>query len=128
MMVRISAWVGHVLAWIVSILLLFLPRYSDLHVDVLPSPRWWVWLPVFEDTILEWSGPHVYPLLVYPVLMSGVAVMAVYYLKTQLRSVLWFLSGLVVGFCSALFPSIGFLYVPTAAAMVVATMSRERQK
>lgn len=127
MIARISAWTAHGLALMVSLLLLFLPTYSSLYVDI-PGPREGVYIPQFEGTLLTENGLYVLPLLLFPILVSSVTVLAVHYLKRQLRTVLWFLGGLQMAFCAVLLPSIGILYVPTAAAMVVAATSASSMK
>ena len=74
------------------------------------------------------NGLYVLPLLLYPVLLSSISVLAVHYLKVRLRTALWVGGGLMMVFCSALLLSIGMLYLPTLAAMIVAAASASSMK
>ena len=89
-------------------------------LTILGQPSEGRYIAAFEGTLLVENGLYVLPLLLLPILLSSIALLAVYCLKTRLRTVLWVLAGLTMGFCSVLFLSIGMLYIPTAVATVVA--------
>ena len=72
------------------------------------------------------NGLGVVPLLLVPVLLSGIAVWAVRDTdggRTGRRILLWVLAVVLLGLCAVSILSIGMLYLPTALAMLVAAIT-----
>ena len=80
----------------------------------------------FTATLIEVNGLRVIPLLLVPVLLSGIAVWAVrdtYGGRTGRRILLWVLAVVLLGLCTVSILSIGVLYLPTALALLVAAIT-----
>ena len=120
----VSAWTAHVLAWVVGAWLAFGPVYQGVSAT-LPgeSPDD---AARFTATLIEVNGLYVVPMLLVPVLLSGIAVWAVKspYGGMAGRSVLLWASAVVLlGLCALSIISIGMLYLPVALALLVAAIT-----
>ena len=105
----VSAWAALVLAWGAGAWLAFGPVYQGV-----------------SATLIEVNGLRVIPLLLVPVLLSGIAVWAVRDTdggRTGRRIFLWVLAVVLLGLCAVSILSIGVLYLPTALALLVAAVT-----
>ena len=76
---------------------------------------------VHSATLLEVNGPDAVLLLLIPVLVTGVAVLALYVTRPQRpirRFLLWIPGAILLGFCAVGILSIGALYLPAAIALL----------
>ena len=120
----LSAWAAHVLAWAVGAWLAFGPVYQGVSAT-LPgeSPDD---AARFTATLIEVNGLRVVPLLLVPVLLSGIAVWAVKRPHAGMVGrgiLLWVLAVVLLGLCAVSILSIGMLYLPVALALLVAAIT-----
>ena len=118
----IAVWVAHLLAWAAGIGLAVVPVYQGTITRASAPGE-----PPGESvrhsaTLIEVNGLlHAGALLLIPVLLTGVAVMAMHFAHRQerLRRWLWWLPAIVLlGFCAVAILSIGALYLPAAIALL----------
>ena len=80
----------------------------------------------FTATLIEVNGLYVIPILLVPVLLSGIAVWAVKSPHGGMvgrRVLLWATTVVLLGLCAVSILSIGMLYLPTALALLVAAIT-----
>ena len=119
-----SAWTAHVLACATGAWLAFGPVYQGVSAT-LPGESAGE-AARSTATLIEVNGLYVIPLLLVPVLLSGIAVWAVRGADggmTGRRILPWVLAVVLLGLCALLILSIGMLYLPTALAMLVAAIA-----
>ena len=115
----VSAWIAHLLAWAASVWLLLGPAYQGVALTTEGTTR-------VSATFVETNGLHVIWVPIVPVLLSGIALIAI--LRTGPGQpgrglLLWTISGVFLGFCALGFFSFGFLYLPVALALIIAAMA-----
>ena len=77
-------------------------------------------------TFIETNGLHVIWVPIVPVLLSGIALMAVRRTgpgPTGRRLLLWTISVVFLGFCALGLFSFGFLYLPVALALIIVAVT-----
>ena len=110
----VAAWASHILAWVVGIFLAFGPVYS-----------------VSSNSLIEQNGLDVIWLLLVPVLLTGVALLAVKRASASRFTrfiLLWGTAVMLMGFCAVSILSIGALYLPAAVALVFTAFTNSRNK
>ena len=119
----VSAWVAHVLAWATGAWLAFGPVYQGVSATFPGESAGEATRST--ATLIEVNGLYVVPLLLVPILLSGIAVWAVRDTdagRLGRRVLLWVLAVVLLGLCALSILSIGMLYLPTALAMLVAAI------
>ena len=115
----VSAWTAHLLAWAASVWLLLGPAYQGVALTTEGTTR-------VSATFIETNGLHVIWVPIVPVLLSGVALMAVRRAgpgQTRHRLLLWSISVVFLGFCALGIFSFGFLYLPVALTLIIAAVA-----
>ena len=119
MITVISAWTAHLLAWAASVWLVLGPAYQGVAVTTEGTTR-------VSATFIETNGLHVIWVPIVPVLLSGIALMAVLPIglgPTERRLLLWSISVAFLGFCALGLFSFGFLYLPVALALIIVAVT-----
>ncbi len=119
----VSAWIAHLLAWAASVWLLLGPAYQGVALTTEGTTR-------VSATFIEVNGLHVIWVPIVPVLLSGIALMAI--LRTDPGQhgrglLLWTISGVFLGFCALGLFSFGFLYLPVALVLIIAAVADLRR-
>ena len=120
----VSAWTALVLAWGTGAWLAFGPVYQGVSAT-LPGESAGE-ATRSTATLIEVNGLYVVPLLLVPVLLSGIAVWAVRDTGSGRRGrmiLLWVLAVVLLGLCAISILSIGMLYLPTALALLIAAIA-----
>jgi hypothetical protein len=76
-------------------------------------------------TLIEANGVDVLGVLTLPVLLAGVGLVAVY---RRRRGILFTVMVALVAFCLLAVASVGLLYLPAAAALVIAVVGWRQQR
>ena len=80
----------------------------------------------YSATAIEVNGLHVISLLLVPVLLTGIALLALRLTakgQTVRKVLLWGPGVVLLGFCAVAIFSIGMLYLPAALALLVAAFA-----
>ena len=104
------------MAWAASIWLVLGPAYQGVSVRAAMLP----------SSFIETNGLHVIWVPIVPVLLSGIALMAVRRTgpgPTGRRLLLWTISVVFLGFCALGLFSFGFLYLPVALALIIVAVT-----
>lgn len=128
---NVSAWVALGLAVAAGAYLAFGPAYQGVEVEAVAPGESSVEVGRFTATFIEVNGLRAVPLLLVPVVLSGLAVWAVHARdagRIQLRASLWMFAVALLGLCAVTFLSIGLLYLPTAIALLAAAITGSREK
>ena len=107
------------MAWAASIWLVLGPAYQGVSVTIGGTTR-------VSATFIETNGLHVIWVPIVPVLLSGIALMAVRRTgpgPTGRRLLLWTISVVFLGFCALGLFSFGFLYLPVALALIIVAVT-----
>ena len=123
----ISAWTAHAIAWAAGLWLAFGPVYQGVEAT-LPGESGSE-VTRLSATMVEVNGLYVIPLLLVPVLLTGIALLALRLIDTcqTRRRVLLFGSAVgLLGFCAMGFLSFGVLYLPAALALLLAAVTGSR--
>ncbi len=112
---------AHALAWAVGLWLAFWPTYSGVSVTpALPGSE----TTPFSDTLIGVNGLYVIWLLAVPVLLTGLALLALRTANTRRRVgrtiLLWVPAVALLGFCAVAILSIGVFYLPAALSLLIA--------
>ena len=119
MITVISAWTAHLLAWAASVWLVLGPAYQGVAVTTEGTTR-------VSATFIETNGLHVIWVPIVPVLLSGIALMAVLPIglgPTERRLLLCSISVAFLGFCALGLFSFGFLYLPVALSLIIVAVT-----
>ncbi len=119
MITVISAWTAHLLSWAASVWLMLGPAYQGVSITTEGTTR-------VSATFIETNGLHVIWVPIVPVLLSGIALMAVRRTgpgQTGRRLLLWTISVVFLGFCALGFLSFGLLYLPVALMLIIAAVT-----
>ena len=123
MLVLVWPLLAHVAAWAAFLWLVFWPfAYRGVSVQAVPPGS--DAAPVVTElsaSFIETNGLWVVLPLLIPVVLTGLAYLAVWYWNSRkwTRSVfLWVLAVLALGFCALGILSIGILYLPAALALL----------
>lgn len=126
----ISAWVAHALAWAAGIYFVFAPVYQGVSAtSSMPGE------PAGEvtrhtTTLLEVNGLWVLWLLFIPILLSGLALLAIRFTdagQARRKALLWAPALALLALCVVGILSIGLFYLPTALALLVAAIAGSRK-
>ena len=80
----------------------------------------------YSATAIEANGLHVILLLLVPILLTGIALLALRLTaksQTVRKVLLWGPAVVLMGFCFVAIASIGMFYLPTALALLVAAIA-----
>ena len=122
----ISAWAAHLLAWGAGLWLVFRPVYQGVSVSAsLPGE------PAGEATrytatLLEVNGLWVLWLLLVPILLSGVALLAIAFTdagQARRKALLWLAALALLAFCLVGIFSIGLFYLPAMLALLITAVT-----
>ena len=114
----IAAWTAHLLAWAASVWLLVGPAYQGVAVTTDGTTQ-------VSTTFIGMNGLRAIWVPIVPVLLSGVALMAVRRAglgRTGRMLPLWGASVVLLAFCALGFLSFGLLYLPVALILVIAAV------
>ncbi len=124
--ITISAWAAHALAWAAGLWFVFAPVYRGVSVtSSMPGE------PAGEvtrhtATLVEVNGLYVLWLLLIPVLLTGLALLAIRFTdagQARRKALLWVSALTLLAVCVVGILSIGLFYLPAALALLVATVA-----
>ena len=136
---NVSAWTAHALAWAAGVWLTFGPAYEG--VSVTPVLRDASETPVLRSdgsgseatrytaTLIEVNGPYVILGLLVPVVLTGIALLAVQLAnnsQARRKILLWGPVAALLGFCAVSILSIGVFYLPALLALLCAAATDSR--
>ena len=136
---NVSAWTAHALAWAAGVWLTFGPAYKG--VSVTPVLRDASETPVlrgdgsgseatrYTATLIEVNGLYVILWLLVPVVLTGIALLAVQLTnnsQARRKILLWGLVVALLGLCSVTILSVGVFYLPAALALLFAAVTDSR--
>ena len=101
---KIAAWAAHLWAWAVGLWMTFGPFYSD------------------GATLVEQNGAYVLLILLFPILMSGIALLAIRFIdagRVARKALLWTIALVLVVLCIATYISICIFYLPMVIALLI---------
>ena len=127
----VSAWMALGLAVATGIYLAVGPAYQGVEVEAVAPGESSVEVGRFTATFIEVNGLRVVPLLLVPVVLSGLAVWAVHARdagRIRRQASLWMFAVALLGLCAVTFLSIGVLYLPTGIALLAAAFTGLRAK
>ena len=122
----ISAWAAHALAWGAGLWMIFGPVYQGVSVTAtLPGE------PAGEATrhtatLVGENGLWVLWLLFIPILLSGLALLAIAFTdaaQARRKALLWLAALALLAFCLVGIFSIGLFYLPVALALLVTAVT-----
>jgi hypothetical protein len=117
---RISATTSLLLALAAGVGLLLWPcAYQGIEVEAQPAPGGAVQQRQLCATLIQANGVDVLGVLALPVLLAGVGLVAV---RAGRRGILATVMVALVVFCLLTLASVGLLYLPAAAALVIAVV------
>ena len=117
----IAIWAAHGLAWVAGIGLSIVPVYQGASTRATAPGEPPAETIMHSATLIEANGAHAILLLLIPVLLTGVAVLALYVTRPQRpirRFLLWIPGAILLGFCAVGILSIGALYLPAAIVLL----------
>ena len=117
-----AALVSHALAWVAVVLLVFMPFYRGESATATPKGAIPGEVVQSTATLIEVNGWGVLPILLVPVVISGIGLLAALVAGRGLilrRAPLVIAGLLLMGFCIAGSFTIGMFYLPAALAMAV---------
>jgi hypothetical protein len=122
---RISATTSLLLALAAGVGLLLWPcAYRGIEVGAQPAPGGAVQQRQLCATLIQANGVDVLGVLALPVLLAGVGLVAV---RAGRRGILATVMVALVAFCLLTLASVGLLYLPAAAALVIAVVGWRQQ-
>ncbi|MCY4575517.1 MAG: hypothetical protein OXC55_02775 [Chloroflexi bacterium] len=124
----LPAWIAHLWAWGIGLFLALGPVYQGVSMSsTAPGER-----IETSSTLIEQNGLWVLWILLVPVLVSGVALVAIHFADAghmRRRALLWTLALGFLGLCVITIISIGLLYLPMALALLfTAILNPSRQR
>ena len=114
----LAAWAAHLWAWGIGLFLALGPVYQGVSESSF-APGEWV---ETSSTLIEQNGLWVIWVLLVPILLTGVALLAIHFVDAghkARRALLWALALGFSGLCVILIVSIGLLYLPMALALLI---------
>jgi hypothetical protein len=122
---RISATASLLLALTAGVGLVLWPcAYQGIEVQAQPAPAGAVQRHQLCATLIQANGVDVLFVLALPVLLAGVGLFAV---RAGRRGILAAVMVALVVFCLLAIASVGLLYLPAAAALVIAVVGWRQQ-
>ena len=123
-MTRISATASLLLALAAGVGLVLWPcAYQGIEAQ--PGPGGAAQVRQLCATLIEANGVDVLGVLALPVLLTGLGLVAVY---AGRRGILFTVMVALVTFCLLALASVGLLYLPAAAALVIAVVGWRQQR
>ena len=133
---QVAAILAHGLAWAAVIYLLFVPVYSGQKTTAVAQGQPQVITKTTtstSSTLLEVNGLEILPVILVPVLLTGLALLAVIFTKPgqpARKAMLLTATVLTFGFCALAMFSVGIFYLPGAVVLLVSAilgLSQTRQ-
>ena len=125
-----AALTAHALAWIAAVFFAFAPTYSgESSTSVTRGAESVTETYRYTQTMLEANGPGVIVLLLVPVLLTGIALLAIRSANDGQMTRPVFIWGPAVALlilCVLGFWSIGLFYLPAALALLTAAIAHRR--
>ncbi len=122
-----AALAAHALAWVAAVFFAFAPTYSGESSTAVNRGAESVTETVrYTQTMLEANGPGVIFLLLVPVLLTGIALLAIRSANDgQMRraAFIWVPTVALLGLCVLAVMSIGLFYLPAALALLTAAIA-----
>ena len=119
---NVSAWTAHALAWAAGVWLTFGPAYVGVSVTpVLRGDGSGSEATRYTATLIEVNGLYVILWLLVPVVLTGIALLAVQLTnnsQARRKILLWGLVVALLGLCSVTILSVGVFYLPAALALL----------
>ncbi len=106
----VAVWGAHLWAWGIALFLALVPVYRN------------------GATVIEQNGLYLIWILLFPVLLSGIVLLAIHFMDAGhkgRKALLWMIALVLLGLCIITIISIGLLYLPMALALLIAAI-RER--
>ncbi len=122
----VSALAAHALAWVAGLWFAFGPVYQGVSVTASMPGESAGEATRHTHTLVESNGPWVLWLLLIPVLLSGVALLAIVFTdagQARRRAFLWMSALALLAFCTVGIFSIGLFYLPALLALLVAAVT-----
>lgn len=139
-----SAIIAHACAWLAFLFLALWPALyqgtTDFPVESAANPQFQRGQPPPEpplggqpssDSLIGVNGFRVVPIILIPVLLSGIGLATILTSRVSLRirkTALWVTTVLLLVFCVLGAWSIGILYLPGAIALLVAAIAASTQR
>ena len=117
----IAVWVAHALAWAAGIGLSVVPVYRGATTRATSPGEPPAETIMHSATLIEVNGAHAILLLLIPVLLTGMAVLAMHFAGQRAilrRCLLWLPAIDLLGFCVVSMLSIGAIYLPAVVALL----------
>ena len=117
----VAAWAAHLWAWGIALFLALVPVYSGLSSSS-SAPGEWV---ETSKTLIEQNGLYVIWILLFPILVSGIVLLAIHFMDAGhkgRRALLWVIAVALLVLCVMTIMSLGLLYLPMALALLVAAI------
>ena len=125
----VSAWAAHTLAWVAGVGLAFIPFYQGQSVTASLPGEPGGEVTRFSSTLVETNGLYAMLLLLIPILLTGIALLAIQFPnrgQPGRKVLLWGLAVVFLGLCAVAMFSVGLFYVPAALALLVAACTDVR--
>ena len=119
-------WIAHALAWAAGAWLALGPVYQSVSIAATIPGEPAEEVSRSTATLLEVNGLHGALLLLVPVILTGIAVLAIQFTnksQTSRAALLWGPVVLLLGFCFVAILSIGPFYLPAALVLLVAALT-----
>ena len=127
---NVSAWTAHALAWAAGVWLTFGPAYAGVSVTpVLRGDGSGSEATRYTATLIEVNGLYVIFWLLVPVVLTGIALLAVQLTnnsQARRKILLWGPVVALLGFCAVAILSVGVFYLPAALALLFAAVTDSR--
>ena len=126
-----AALAAHALAWVAAVFFAFAPTYSGESSTAVNRGAESVTETVrYTQTMLEANGPGVIFLLLVPVLLTGIALLAIRFANNseekRRAAFIWVPTIALLGLCVLAAMSIGLFYLPAALALLTAAITDRR--
>ena len=125
-MTALLAGTAHALAWGVGIWMAVGPFYQGVSVTPTTSEETAGEAATVTATLVEANGLWVIWLLLVPVLLSGIALLAIGITdagQTRRKALLWMTALVLLAFCAVGIFSIGLFYLPVVLALLCAAIA-----
>ena len=112
---------AHALTWVAALLLVFGPVYQGVAITAVTPGDAASESTRFTGSLIAVNGLRVLPILLVPVVLTGLALLAVLLTsdgQTRRKVVLWISAVLLLGFCALGIWTFGLFYAPAALALV----------
>ena len=124
--IAVSTWTAHALAWGVGLWMAIGPVYQGVSVTPMTPGGAGGEASRVTSTLVEANGLWVLWLLLVPILLSGLALLAIRVTDTgqvRRKALLWVPALALMTFCAVGILSIGLFYLPSALALLCAAVT-----